>query len=131
MTNEKTDDQTVTVLIADDDTSLLQAMCRRMRKENFNLIFALDGYQAVQLARQNEPDIVVLDINMPAGDGFTVLERIQALPNLGGTPVVYITGERSEEVMTHVGEVGAHALLYKPFDTTDLVNVIKEAVQVD
>lgn len=124
MTSEE---KACTVLIADDDLSLIQALCRRLRSRNFNIIVAADGYQAVQLTREYAPDVVVLDVNMPAGDGFSVHDRISQIPGVGHTPVIYITGEQTPRVYSETKKAGAFAVLYKPFDAEDLAEAIVSA----
>ena len=124
-----TNKEAITVLLADDDMSIIKAICRRLRGENINLIVAADGYQAVHLAREHAPDVLVLDVNMPAGDGFSVMDRLSALPGKSGIPVIYITGERSERVERDARETGAYAVLYKPFDSNDLIKHILSAVR--
>ncbi len=124
-----TNNEAITVLLADDDMSIIKAICRRLRGESINLIVAADGYQAVNLAREHNPDILVLDVNMPAGDGFSVMDRLSALPGKSGIPVIYITGERSERVERTARETGAVAVLYKPFDSNELIKHIISAVR--
>lgn len=125
--NMKPENEVITVLLADDDEAIVKAICRRMRSERINLILAVDGYQAVSLARQHEPDVIVLDVNMPAGDGFTVANRLETIPGLGQIPIIYITGEQTPRVAA--GAIRSHAakILYKPFDTSDLVAAIRTA----
>ncbi len=118
----------ITVLIADDDLDLIHGLCRRMRKSGFNLILAMDGYQAVSLTRKHEPDVIVLDINMPAGDGFSVIERVHELQTKKDAPIICITGERTARIIDRCGELGAYAVLYKPFDTQDLIETIRQAM---
>jgi DNA-binding response OmpR family regulator len=122
------EERTYTVLLADDDDNLIQALCRQMRKEGFNLIIAVDGYQALHLSRTQKPDVLVLDINMPASDGFVMQERMKAVPGMEDVPVIYITGERSERVTSGANASDAFAVIFKPFDTQDLVKTIRAAV---
>ncbi|MBT8484564.1 MAG: response regulator [Phycisphaerales bacterium] len=117
----------IKLLIADDDRSLLQALGIRLAAAGYEVIAAVDGYQAVHFAQEHHPDIVVLDIHMPAGDGFSVQERMRKHCELHGTPVVYLTGDRTAEVRSMAEERGA-ALVYKPFDTGELLATIKETL---
>ncbi len=115
------------ILIVDDDASLLVAMSTRLGAAGYEVTQAQDAVQAVRFAREQRPDLLVLDVNLPAGDGFTVLERIREIPEMDQTPVIYITGDRSVGVSAGVAEVGAIAILYKPFETAQLLESVAHA----
>ena len=119
---------TQTILVADDDLSLLQAMRIRLEAQGFTVITAQDAYQALEKARQAEPDVFVLDINMPAGNGFSVQERIDKIEELAGTPVIYVTGASPELVDRDALNHGAYAVLHKPFDASTLVDTVLGAL---
>jgi DNA-binding response OmpR family regulator len=119
------------VLIADDDRTHLLALQIRLRSEGFEVICAQDAYFAVQQACEGKPDAMVLDINMPAGDGFTVQERIGRMADLEGIPVIYLTGENSQRVTDLARTHGAFALLFKPFDIADLLTKLREAIDAN
>ncbi|MBT8486899.1 MAG: response regulator [Phycisphaerales bacterium] len=111
------------ILLADDDVNFLQALTVRLRAEGFDVIVAQDAVQTLQFARQQEPDLLLLDINMPAGDGFSVHQRLREQPDLPEIPVVFVTGDRSERVQRMAAAARA-TLLYKPFDTAELLRAI-------
>jgi len=117
-----------TVLIADDDLGLLAAMRVRLESEGFTVISTQDAYQAVEQARKSLPDLLILDINMPAGSGFSVQQRLDNIPELADTPVIYITGEDPDQVDSIAERFGAFAVLHKPFETTTLIETSKKAV---
>lgn len=116
------------VLIADDDKALLTSISVRLQAEGYEVVAVQDSYQAVDQARKFQPDVLVLDINMPAGDGFSVQSRVERMSPLGSVPVIYLTGERSERVKTLAKTRHAAALIFKPFTTPDLLAAIKEAI---
>lgn len=121
------------VLIADDDEGLLTAIRVRLEKSGFDVFTAGDGYRALVEARQDEPDVLVLDINMPAGSGFSVQERFEKMSRSTrgwsrAIPVIYITGEKSERVVSLSKELGAFALMYKPFSAEDLCDLVRQAI---
>ena len=98
------------ILIADDDVKLLQALTVRLEAEDFEVITCQDAYQALDMARRNLPDLLLLDINMPAGNGFSVQERIAKIKELAGIPVIYITGDASAAVDRNAHKLGAFAV---------------------
>ena len=118
------------VLIADDDHALLCAMRTRLDAEGFEVVTAQDGYQALAIARSENPDVVVLDVNMPAGSGFSVRERLRAIDGLRDTPVVFITGEPADKVRREAVEHGISSILHKPVDGRDLLEKVRAAAGV-
>lgn len=118
-----------TVLVADDDAALVQALSIRLESAGYRVISALDSYQALQATRREQPDLLLVDVNMPAGDGIELLERIEHLRDTTPMRLVYLTGERSQRVREAAREHGAFAVIYKPFDTRKLVEVIDRALE--
>ncbi len=115
------------ILIADDDRDLLASLSIRLQAAGYDVCAVQDSYQAVAQARRSAPDVLVLDINMPAGDGFTVQDRVDRMSTVHHVPVIYLTGERSERVASLTRSKNAFAVLYKPFDTADLLKAIQAA----
>ena len=116
------------ILVADDDLALLEAIRVRLESANFSVMTTQDAYQALALARQELPDVLVLDINMPAGNGFSVQERIQKIDELSKVPVVYITGEDPQSVDDTAVQLGAFAILHKPFEDDALLDAVRGAL---
>lgn len=104
------------ILIADDDTALLAAMKLRFEQINAEVVTAQDGYNALAKAREFKPDLIVLDINMPAGDGFSVHERLDSIEGMGQTKIIYVTGDRSERLDNLAYQLGAYEVFHKPCD---------------
>lgn len=119
------------VLIADDNRSLLAAILTRLKNSGFEVKAAQDGYQAVQIASRWKPDVAVLDINMPAGDGLSVQERLATMRGglLGGVPVIYLTGEHSARVEAIKRSEQAFAVLHKPCGSEELIETIESALR--
>lgn len=117
------------ILLADDDQPLLRALKVRLESLNAEVITANDGYNSLSKALSEEPDVLVLDINMPAGDGFSVQERLRASgPGLQNIPVIYLTGDKSERLDKIASEMGAYAVIHKPFKIQDLTDTISQAL---
>jgi len=116
------------ILIADDDERIVVALRTRLQRLNFEVVTANDGYTSLARAVQEKPDVLVLDINMPAGDGFSVQERLKQLPQIGALPTIYLTGDRSERLETIARDLGALAVHRKPFRMDDLLVDIDRAL---
>ena len=116
------------ILIADDDINLLTSLSIRLEAAGYEVCAVQDSYHALAQARNFQPDVLILDINMPAGNGFTVQDRLAHLNPVSHIPVIYLTGERSERVANLARVKHAFKLLYKPVETADLLAVIEDAI---
>lgn len=116
-----------TVLLADDDTRLLLALSKRLGAAGLNVITCQDAYMAVDMARRHRPDVIVLDMNMPAGQGDSAHERFSKITETAHIPVIYLTGDHSSLVRERALKMGAHAVLHKPCDHGELLSLIMEA----
>src|SRR5580700_11947050 len=79
------------VLLVDDDNTVLLGTGVRLKAMGYIVFTAKDAVSAISAVRKNEPDVVVLDISLPAGDGFLVADRLQNLVGSAPTPVIFIT----------------------------------------
>ncbi len=113
------------ILIADDDKSFLTGLALRLRKEGFDVLTAQDSYGALTQAMRQRPDVIITDINMPGGDGFTIQER---LGNLGWDqpPIIYVTGEKSDYMESLLWQFNARQVFYKPLDTQELLLTVND-----
>jgi len=115
------------ILIVEDDADLVQSLSLRLHHEGYDVAVAMNGYQGLERARTESPDLLILDINMPAGDGFSVQEGLQKI--LGPwPPVIYLTGDRSMRAELGVKRLGAFAIIYKPFDFSKLLETVNRAI---
>ena len=119
-----------TILVADDDLALLAALSTRLKKEGFNVISTEDSYQAFAYASKLKPDAVILDINMPFGDGFGVHQRLRDNMLLLSIPIIYLTGEKTTRVRVLAAKMNAFAVVFKPYDTGELMTTVRRAVGI-
>ena len=118
-----------TILIADDDRGMVEAITIRLHAAGHHVVSCMDGEDALSLARGIRPDVIVLDVNMPAGSGQDVHEQLQMFGELGDTPVVYITGASRDEIDQLKTRVNPFAVLRKPFDAMELLETIADAIE--
>jgi CheY-like chemotaxis protein len=118
-----------TILIADDDTALLRALAVRLESEGYRVVTTQDAYHAFERARSLRPDLMILDINMPAGNGFSVLERMAHLGDLSGIPSLFVTGDADPDLEDRARQLGAAGLIRKPFKTQPLLDEISRALR--
>ena len=114
-----------TVLLVEDDKKITLAIGIRLKSMGYEVATAADAVSAVAQARKCKPDVVLLDINLPGGDGFLVAERLQSLMQTSATPIIFITANKQEGLKKRAMEMGAVAFLEKPFDATQLADAIE------
>lgn len=113
------------ILIADDEKDMLKVITTQLVKEGYEVIAARDGREALQLARDQKPDLVLLDYSMPGLKGDEVCEEIKSDPELKHIPVIFSTaspGFFGHQVME---TTKADDYLIKPFRSADLVATVK------
>jgi len=116
------------ILIVDDDPDLRQALRLRLRANRYDTVNAVDGYSAIAQACKERPDLIILDLGLPAGDGFVVLERLQHDDKLSTIPVVVLTARDPQSSEQRALQAGAAAFFQKPADNTELLGVIRTAL---
>lgn len=105
-------------LIVDDDRILADVVAFALRREGFQVFQAYDGQAALQSWADEKPDLVVLDVNLPKMDGFTVCQRIRKEAD---TPIIMLTVRGEEDDIVHGLELGADDYISKPFSPRQLV----------
>lgn len=105
-------------LIVDDDRVLADVVAFALRREGFQVIQAYDGNTALQRWQEEQPDLIVLDINLPKIDGFTVCQQIRQTSD---TPIIMLTVRGEDEDVVHGLELGADDYISKPFSPRQLV----------
>ena len=113
------------ILVVDDDPDLLKALRLRLRANNCDVITVSDGYSVMGAAQKEHPDVIILDLGLPAGDGFVVLERLQSSDTLSGIPVIVLTARDPQGNEQRALKAGAAAFFQKPVDNDELLNVIR------
>ncbi|HEY6336978.1 MAG TPA: response regulator [Candidatus Sulfotelmatobacter sp.] len=113
------------ILVVDDDPDLVRALRLRLRANHYDIATATDGYTAIASAQKERPDLIVLDLGLPAGDGFVVLERLQASDALSGVPVIVLSARDPQTNEQRALKAGAAAFFQKPADNEELLNVIR------
>jgi DNA-binding response OmpR family regulator len=115
------------ILIVEDDDKIAKALAIRLKHCGYEVSIAPDALTAVEMALKERPDLALLDISLPAGNGFTVAERIQTLlPK--ETPTVFMTASRQPGLREKALEMGASAFFQKPYEAEDLIAAIQLAL---
>jgi DNA-binding response OmpR family regulator len=115
-----------TILIVDDDPDVWLGLHVRLKANHYNVIFAADGMASIAEARKHMPDLIILDLGLPAGDGFSVMERLKANDTLSLIPVIVVSARDLKANMDRALKAGAKAFLQKPVDNAQLLSVIRK-----
>lgn len=114
------------VLLVDDDPAVLSGLRRALALEDYEVITALDGESALQLAQDRTPDVVVLDVMLPGLDGFTVCQRLQAMSSI---PVLMLTARDTVPDRVAGLDSGADDYLVKPFAIDELLARVRALIR--
>jgi CheY-like chemotaxis protein len=117
-----------TVLLIDDDNIFLLTIGVRLKGMGYTICTAKDAASAMTVVRKTSPDVIVLDVSLPAGDGFLVAERLQNLIASAATPIIFITASEKHGLRERAMKLGAVAFLAKPFDALTLADAIESAL---
>jgi len=112
------------IMVVDDDPSLRALLTVWLRGRDCQVILAADGYQAVQLAVTERPDVILLDISMPAGGGFSVHDRLRDLSSVASVPIIYMSADQTAEPKALAA--GAARFLAKPLRKDTLVRTVHQ-----
>jgi len=116
------------ILIVDDDKDLLRGLNIRLRATGYNVVVAKDAYSAVSVAVKEKPDLIILDIGLPGGDGFTVMDRLENLPQLAPIPVIILTAKDPAVSKERSLNAGAVSYFQKPADNEELLVAIRKVL---
>ena len=116
------------ILVVDDDPDMRQALQIRLKASGYDVHCAEDGVGAISKARKHTPDLIVLDLGLPAGDGFVVLDTLKANLDLSSVPVIVLSGRDRRANEGRVLNAGARAFLQKPVQSNEFLAVIRRAL---
>ncbi|HOW27375.1 MAG TPA: response regulator [Elusimicrobiota bacterium] len=113
------------ILLADDDEQLSEMLLFILREKGYRVVNAIDGQMAIQMVVDFQPDLVILDVNMPKVNGFEVCRHIKSNEILRKTKVIMFTIRAQAEDYLKSSELGADVYLKKPVETKMLLDTIK------
>jgi DNA-binding response OmpR family regulator len=112
------------LLLADDDRLLTQLFSTRLRAKGAEVIVAHDAMQAFMSALRTQPDLIVLDVQMPGGTGLEALRKLKSSAKTSGIPVVVLSGSVEPETGKMLKQLGAAEFLQKPIEPEALYDAL-------
>ena len=117
------------ILLVDDQESVLKLLDAILKVRNYDVMYASNGLDAVEIALSVKPNLILLDIMMPGMDGFKVCQTLKANDSTKDIPVVFLTA-RGDDADREMGErVGASGFVKKPFRSAELLQIISDLVE--
>jgi CheY-like chemotaxis protein len=114
------------ILIVEDDADVRLVYQFLLTAHHYDTLFAADSISAVSEALKHRPDLILLDLGLPAGGGFIVLKRLQANMNLALIPVIVVSGRDSRDNQEPALKAGAKAFVQKPWNENELLAIIRQ-----
>jgi len=115
------DESQARVLVADDEDDVRELVVYRLSRSGYDVVEARDGEEALRLAGERTPDLLVLDVMMPRIDGYELTRRLRAEPATSRVPVILLTARTQENDVSQGFEAGADDYLKKPFNPDELL----------
>ena len=116
------------ILIIEDDQDMRRALNIRLRASDYDTAFAADAVMAISIAKSERPDLILLDLGLPGGDGFLVLDRMKNIATLACTPVIVVSARDPEKNRQRAIAAGAEAFFEKPIDNSALLKCIQQTL---
>ncbi len=117
------------ILIVDDEQQIVD-LVKLMLGDSYEYLEANDGYSALELAKNETPDLVLLDIMMPGMDGYEVCQKLRADPATKNIIIAMVSAKKEDHDILQGIDVGAIAYITKPFDGFELSEKIKELLEI-
>ena len=116
------------ILVVDDEPQILHLLSARLKANGYETVTANDAYQCIKMAMEVKPDLILLDMKMPAGGGVQAFESLKLSVYTANIPIIFITAYPGEEIIKLVKDMGADGFFSKPFKSADLLAKIKDLI---
>ena len=118
------------ILIIDDDADSRLILSAQLRTKGYNTVFAVDAVGAMVATKREVPDLVILDLGLPGGDGLLLIDHLASLSSLAPIPIVVVSGRDPEVAKPKALAAGAAAFVAKPANPKELLAIIETHLRV-
>src|SRR5688572_3713094 len=108
------------ILVVDDDPSLVNLLTANLEEQGYTIISGYDGQMAIVQAKTQQPDLIIMDVNMPMTNGLRAMAAIRQNPGTQAIPIILLTGETSDRVFPKVEDASRVMHVKKPVDLDEL-----------
>lgn len=112
-----------TILVVEDDSKVAAALRIRLEAAGYRVVIAGDGFSGLKMTMTHKPNLILLDVMMPVGMGFSVAERLKDL-GLGDIPIIFMTASKRAGLRKTAQQLGAAGFFEKPYDAAELLSAI-------
>jgi DNA-binding response OmpR family regulator len=112
----------------EDDPDVREGLHVRLKANGYETVFAADAFSVINVARVQLPDLVILDLGLPGGDGYVVIERLKRIPALAFIPIIVVSARDVRGNEERALKAGVKAFLQKPADNAELLAAIRRAL---
>ncbi|MFH2050181.1 MAG: response regulator [bacterium] len=116
------------ILVADDEEEIVKSVSLRLISNGYDVVTARDGIHAVTVAVKEKPDVIILDVCMPAGDGHLVAKHLKDLISTCEIPIIFLTARTDEEDFQKAYLEGVSKYITKPFNPNELMAAVSELI---
>jgi len=117
------------ILIVDDERDIVRALTIRLQANGYRTVAAYDGVQGIFMAHKERPHLIILDIRMPAGDGFSVAEKLKESKRTKAIPIIFVTGSPERDSEEKARGLGVRYFIKKPYDPEELLDAVQRALE--
>ncbi len=117
------------ILVADDETHILHVVSLKLRNAGFTVLTAADGQEALEIAQQEKPDLLITDYHMPQLSGIELCQRLKADPATAGIPAIMLTARGYHLEPADTEQSGILRMLSKPFSPRQLLTTVNEVLE--
>lgn len=117
------------ILIIEDEPDVAKLLASRLRNAGYETVIAGDGVQGVQFAHKEKPDLIILDLMLPAGNGLVVLDNLKMSFYSRYIPVLVLSGVKDDEYKNKAREKGVEVYLEKPYEPQALLTTVKDLLE--
>jgi two-component system alkaline phosphatase synthesis response regulator PhoP len=118
------------ILVADDESHILHVVSLKLRNAGFNVLTARDGQEALEMAQQEQPDLIITDYHMPQLSGLELCQRLKQDPRTNGIPAIMLTARGYHLEPHDTQESGILRMLSKPFSPRQLLTTVNEVLAI-
>ena len=114
------------ILVVEDEIQYAKMIAVRLQSAGYDVSISTDAYGGTQSAIRSNPDLIILDLMMPAGGGFSLLDRISKIPMASTIPVIILTGRIIDDSIKKTADkYGVKRIIRKPYEKDDLLNTVE------
>lgn len=119
------------ILLVDDEPNIIMSLEYTFKKQNFEVFIARDGQEALDILKNEQPDLIILDIMMPNVDGYATIESVKKNEKLSNCKIIFLSAKNKESDIEKGMQLGADAYLTKPFSIKKLVEQVNELLKIN